>query len=321
MARFTRSLARCTRSLLKQTVNNTKTVEIELGKADLNSLKDIEGLAIEKNNTYLSFAVGFVSDMSGNNNEEVPLTSALLASKYYVDVTPPVLTYFTMNMDLGILTMYFSETMSIHNIVYGDIRLMNKKKAVNAETVKLTSNVLTAGSTSQSHILSLQLAPSDFVEVKGKGIGQGLNSTWLTLGPAAIYDMVGLPAVEIVESGITGGASMRAQDVTFDMTAPGVEKFRIDRLAKELYLFFSEPIVVVTQKGFLLGNGTASVNLGNCSVVLGADSTDATFNLASTFYSGVLNRTVDMWDLMVQLGVEKGPGAGVDIVLSVVQSR
>ena len=114
---------------------------------------------------------------------------------------------------------------------------------------------------------------------------------------------------------------MRAQDVTFDMTAPGVEKFRIDRLAKELYLFFSEPIVVVTQKGFLLGNGTASVNLGNCSVVLGADSTDATFNLASTFYSGVLNRTVDMWDLMVQLGVEKGPGAGVDIVLSVVQSR
>ena len=304
-------------SILSQTVSNSKSMDVILSAGDLNALKDNEQLALGKNSSLIRCDRGAVADMSGNKNAEVEPTSAFVASKYSDDVTVPRLDFFDLNMDLGVLSLYFSETMSVNNIVYSDFMLLQSEKVIDGPTVKLSEPRLTAGETSQSNLLQFALSGSDFQALKNSGIGLSRNTSWLTLGPSAVFDMVGLPAEEIVESGITGGQSMRVREITYDMTAPGVEKWRLDRAGKELYVFFTEPVVIDRQKGFRLNNGTASVHLGNCSVNMGDGGTIATFDLGSTFYSSVLNRIVETWDLFVEINMLK---AGVGIVLDVSEN-
>ena len=185
-----------------------------------------------------------------------------------------------------------------HNSSLGsDFLLMESEKVINGPTQRLSAPILTAGATSQSNMLQFKLSDEDFRGVKAKGIGVSTNTTWLIIGPATVYDMVGLPAVEIVESGITGGQSMQVRDITFDMTAPGLSKWRLDKQLKELYLFFTEPIVIKDQKGFKLSNGTGEVHLENCSTVVNEELTEATINLGSSSFDSGLNATVHMWEV------------------------
>ena len=114
-------------SLTEQSLLTGDEVEIiqELLYFDLNSIKSLGELATSSNNTFLSVTEFAIRDMNGNRLVVVEADDALPVSTYVKDITRPLLVSFDLDMNLGILTLNFSETVNVSTLDVTEILLLN----------------------------------------------------------------------------------------------------------------------------------------------------------------------------------------------------
>jgi hypothetical protein len=89
-------------------------VNISLTVSDSNAIKADSGLCTNTSTTYLSFTNETVSDIFGNALA-VP-TLAVQAKKHTPDATAPVVSGAELDMNAGILTMNFTETVKASSL-------------------------------------------------------------------------------------------------------------------------------------------------------------------------------------------------------------
>jgi len=155
-----------------------------------------------------------------------------------------------MDMDTGILTLTFSETIDETNIVWTGMRLHQYAKSMYGTVYNFIEPTVAPGSLQLSNILYVKLGATDMASLKKKEIGVSSETLWLSLDAGAFKDMAGLPVVQNLETGVTGGSSMTATTLVLDQTGPTIEKWRIDRtgdLKNIIKLWFSEPVAVSTE--------------------------------------------------------------------------
>ena len=255
--------------------NVSATLTLTLAKADRDAIKALERLALGANSSALGVSTKTVADLSGNRVEERSATDPFVPSRFWPDVTNPTLDRFDLDMDAGTILLEFSEAIdsgSVDLTAAVGIELCQFASERAGGIVKLSGGDVTKFSGAAAVFVSIALTFDDMNALKLARVGYDKNHTWLTLATGTFSDMVGLPVVRIVQSGVVGGASLRVTEHTPDTTAPTLERFVVDRSGvdvdgatptRALHLTFSEAVDVTTLAATLAGASGSYVTLLN----------------------------------------------------------
>ena len=73
-------------------------------------------LSTVSSNTFISLTTAFIRDASRNEVVEIMTNSSLMADNVVPDVTPPVLTNFTLDLDTNELILTFDEVINVDTL-------------------------------------------------------------------------------------------------------------------------------------------------------------------------------------------------------------
>ena len=146
---------------LKQTVNNTKEVELVFSATELNAIKYYDNLATNRNSSYIKFAVDTVKDMGHNGNVAMENSAAFRATQYIPDTTPPALTSFNLDLDSGLMTLEFSESVDGTTFDQASVKLHSMAAKQYSQVHDMIGPSLVAGTLSASNNLYLTLGSAD----------------------------------------------------------------------------------------------------------------------------------------------------------------
>lgn len=171
------------------------TLSVYLSESDLNNIKAIPALASVINNTYITLQANVINDVFGKDLTALTDGNGLRAKSYTPDITRPRLLDFDLNLNTGLLALYFSESMDISTFNPGEIILL---ASINNSQHYLRINsdsMHTLGSTT-SVLLDLSDTDSNFLKLNLE-LASAANSTYLSISNNTIRDFANNLVVEI----------------------------------------------------------------------------------------------------------------------------
>ena len=276
-------------------VDDTVTF-ITITHDDMNLIKQDITIATSNDSTFLTFPSDAVRDTTGNRIVAVPVNNAIQASLFSPDVISPEVVSFGLNMNSGVLTISFSETVDGSSVQVEHIA-MQSVADVNADdesgsgdgssgdqpsSVRLTTST-PASVFSDSIAITLSL--TDLNELKRvEGLCTGTDDTYMAMGSNCLVDMNTNSIVQVDNT-----AAMQASAVVVDETDPVLASAALNMNAKTLTLSFTETVDVSTlavtaitiQPTANVANGVASVTLSGNSGSSSADGHTVVINIAN----------------------------------------
>ena len=204
---------------------------------DLNSIKQNDMLFISLDTSYLTVDSFFVMDIAGNPIREIIDGEALLAESYRNDTIMPVLEGYDLDMNSGLLTMYFSETVNASSLQFNQLTLQRSPNI----TTSQYAYTLTGGSLVvdiDDTVLFVQITLDDLNAIKTQTIANNENTTWLVFPETALLDM----NQQMIFSQINGYNASRVSIYTADTTDPVLWSYSLDLNTGVLSLYFSETV-------------------------------------------------------------------------------
>jgi hypothetical protein len=221
----------------RATTINQLQVVINMTTSDVNMIKQLLSLLRGTASSFISIPPEFIMDVSGNAVSEINTTNALIASSFINDGTEPRLLAFDMNMNTGVLTLYFSETVDISTLDVSGITLQ-LDSVVTQPSHYFTLTPSTVSLVDDAPTVPLLISNDDLNVMKTRGIGRTPDKTWLTLTNYTVMDVLRqLPINPVVNA-------RPVRVYTNDTTPPLVEMFDIDLTAETLKLYFNESVDV-----------------------------------------------------------------------------
>ncbi|KAL5488653.1 hypothetical protein EMCRGX_G017629 [Ephydatia muelleri] len=213
-------------------------VNITLSMSDLNGIKASGTLSTSISNTFITVQPWTVADMSGNSVTLITSTSALQASTYVADTTPPQLVSFGLDVGLGVLYLSFSDT--VRGSSFDPTQLTVQGTSTGGASVPLTGGMWVFQNYS-SVTLSLTSADLNKMKVASSGLAKSQTNTFIALTSATIRDTAGISVVSIPSS-----SAKQASFYVADTVPPQLLSFSLDLNARNLYLTFDETVSVAT---------------------------------------------------------------------------
>jgi len=223
------------------------TVKAFLHPTDVENLKKIGNVASEKANTYVVLgsspylAVNEDTTSVGSPLFVVPITSAkaMQVTSYTGDIEKPTLTGYDVSRNSGVLTMRFSEPVSLKQLNLTSITLQaleERGTGTGFVTLGATGTAIVESLTPStgSSTVNVQLGQSDLGKVRSLGLG-----AYLTLTETSAHDM-SVPPNRIVP--INDGSAMAVTTLSPDTTGPAIVSYSLDLDAGTLTLVFDEPV-------------------------------------------------------------------------------
>ena len=165
--------------------------------------------------TFLSFAAGTVRDVSGNKNTEVVNR---MASSLTEDNTTAELQSFSVDINLGILELNFTDVVNASTFDARAITLQSNSTAIPGQSVTLTSS--SATSSESGYTIVVTLSPQDLLAITlTTAVARSLSSTFLVMAASAIEDINGL-SVATIGDGAGKPASSHIGVIGQPTTAP-----------------------------------------------------------------------------------------------------
>ncbi|KAL5489589.1 hypothetical protein EMCRGX_G018699 [Ephydatia muelleri] len=236
---------RLTGGAYSQRAGHPDVVSVNLTSSDLNGLKAVTNLASGIGNTYLQFNSTLVADFFGN--PVVPSTG-LQVSMFTADTTPPTLLSFSLDMNTGVVTLSFSETIVGSSLNLSQFTIQSN--ASGSLTGVSLVNTTVAGNTAT---YSITLGVADLNSLKLNLMGLSSTTTSLTYLNGSARDAAG--------NNITApGVAIPVNVFVADITRPQLLSFVLDYGFSGLILTFSEPADVSTliPTAFTLQSGPVS---------------------------------------------------------------
>ena len=258
-------------------------VTVRFSSIDLNGLKGVRMLATSRDDTYISFTDAFVSDMAGNHIQATGFF-ALQAGDFITDLTPPQLLMYSLDVDVGLLVLNFSEIVDAATLDLSMFTFQNTPYSANStQSVSLVASSVTDNAESYE----IYLAREDINAIKlNTSLATMLGNTFLTFSNASVSDMLGNQIVE-VDVGIPPASFIA------DTSGPVIQNFTLDFGLGTLRLTFDEAVDADTMlvTSFTLQNAR-NADLAGSSLV--------TFPL--TLNSRVIGESSDV--VQIRIGVE-----------------
>eukprot|EP00043_Microstomoeca_roanoka_P019296 m.215439 g.215439 ORF g.215439 m.215439 type:complete len:1764 (-) comp16975_c0_seq3:279-5570(-) len=241
---------------------------MNMTEADMNELRALHPLARGPGTTYLGIRGDAAFDMQGNAVLELVGCGAVSVSQYEVDVTPPALVSFVLDMDHELLLLTFSETVNISSV------------DVSAAALLGISTIALAGSNvSQSDYTMVRLALPTSVVLDIQAdyllcVASDVSSCNLRLQSSFLRDNFGNALVP---------GSAAASAILADSTGPRVTGFVLDMSAATFSISFNEvvrlPSLDVTGINIVNGNGALVQLTSSTEVLSTGNDTVLTFAL------------------------------------------
>eukprot|EP00035_Acanthoeca_spectabilis_P010255 m.181613 g.181613 ORF g.181613 m.181613 type:complete len:4114 (+) comp14966_c0_seq9:327-12668(+) len=247
---------------------NGDTVVVRLTASDLIRLQQLETVGTERCDFFVDAGVGLVTDQAGNDN--VPVVDSQV-SGYTRDSTAANVTAFSVNMNTGVVTLTFSETVNVSAIsVPGNVRLQSRSDGATGTRVVLSGEILNS-SRFDSPILPIGLLDVDLDALKlDLALAISSASTFLSAEPALITDQHG-----IFIRGVPLNAGLGGPTFVPDTTNPQFVSFTVDMDAAFIELSFDEPIQGAQLQALSL---TAKPNATATGIVLNVTARHSTTN-------------------------------------------
>ena len=212
-------------------------MSVRLNKYDLDTIKSIRTLAMSQSSTFLSLTDMAVLDMNENALVEIGREAAQMASEFIPDTTNPVLQRFELDMNTGILTMTFSETVDTTTLLFTELILQDS--VIANSTYQFQTSVW---SLALEPIVYIIFSKSDLDLLKeNRQVGTDVNDTYISLTNETILDTSGNGVVPILN-----GQAQQVQRYVRDSTPPELERFNLDVDSGLLTLFYSETIDILS---------------------------------------------------------------------------
>ena len=259
---------------------NTPNLTLTLTTADLNAIKSSYPLATSQNTTYISITALGVTDVF--INPLIPVTT-LRASGYMADTVQPRLLGFGLDMNLGTLTLTFSETVNSSSLSTSGLTLQPSANTTFG-LFPLTGTSFTASL--NGPILQVDVSSLDLNALKQLTYLALSNKTvFLSVAMGTVLDMGGNALV-----GIPTSSALLVSAYVYDTTMPRLVAFVLDRDMGTLVLTFSETVNATSIKvaGLSLQSSPSS-NMDSVNLTGGAISNVSSPIITVTMLSTDLN--------------------------------
>lgn len=218
--------------------NYNRTVDVQLGRDNLNNIKRQVGLATSFDSTFLSASKSFVDDTSNNPISLVAFDylNAVSPQSFTPDSMPPELMYWDFDMATGGFTLYFTETLYMSFFNYSGVQLTDgngtfmrlehplNATSANSDIVRFWLNI---------EQLELVQADSNFFTYK--------NTTFLALDQGIVVDTSA--AQNLYSSALATEVSpMRVRNYQRDTVKPQLASFSLDMMQQVLVLEFTKSV-------------------------------------------------------------------------------
>ena len=285
---------------------------VTLSSADLNRIKFLSELAYNENSTFISLTPLFITDMFGNRIVSIPTTDGVLVTEFISDSTPPAVEYFDLDLNVGNLTLVFSETVNASSLGVTRVTLQNSLLTSAADFVSysLTDYPLhPVGSKTfdiDGTVLVISLGSQDLNEIKRlRSLATNSLNTYLYYTTELVTDMGGNLAYP---------RTLGVRHITEDTTDPTLLSYGLDLNLGLLNMTFSETVKIndsldLTQIRF------QSTRAG-MSNPLTYQRLDGLFHIEQNSTSLLFNRSE-----LVQYQFQQGSLSGFDPLKSYSQSE
>jgi len=217
---------------------NAVLIVVQLDAVDVNTLKTVPTLAVSPSTTYLVFSENLVTDMNYNNVTGVSEAEALQVGTFEADATSPRLVEFDIDLDGGVVYLYFSEVIKGSSFSVSQITLQDGPIAVSSVTLTVASQAAVHPSDFTNVIVTI--GRDDLNSLKSnRVVGKAATSTYITITDQLVTDTTN----NKVEP-IANGDAKRVRTYVGDSTPPVLEGFEIDMTRGVFCLTFSEKIDV-----------------------------------------------------------------------------
>ena len=210
-----------------------REIEITLNDIDLQSVKLMENLASSALNSYLSILADAITDTADNKAGAVPPSMALLVDMFVDDTTPPRLSSFDLDMDMGILTLNFDDIVDTSSLDTTKLTFLPNTNTSSPAAYQLTAG--TSVSTNGYEVV-IMLSTLDFNSIKSNtAIASNVNNTYISITPELIRD---------VSESRHGVISVEQQVANFipDNSLPSLVAFTLDVNTGVLTMSFTEAV-------------------------------------------------------------------------------
>jgi hypothetical protein len=232
-----------------------RIISLRLIEELTNDIKRLRNLCTSSQNCYITVTQLLIRDLSGTGNNPINDGSAIAVRVFTEDITPPRLSAWALDMNSGVMELYFSETVDVSIFRYDLFTLQGRAPT---DMYSLNSSVSLSGPAAD---VIIQLSNDDLNGIKTfPEIGSSLNDTFLSVGDSAVVDMNGNRMAPISSS-----HAVIVTSLIPDFTRPVLVSFSLDIGSGVLTLTFSETVAAATFNfsAITLFNGQSSMVNGS----------------------------------------------------------
>ena len=236
----------------------TLVVTLFLSPTDLNTLKYRYPIIRNASTSWLTVTQDFAVDTFFNPN--VPISAPAQVFQYIYDTTPPAVSVYTIDMQLGMISLTMSE--SVHAVTFdgSQFTLQSQAQRRFGSSVTIGDSTVTVGTDWSSAYISLQLSMVTLNTLKFKGIGTANVNVLLSWTNKAATDQFGNYLPPLWDASIAGNQPMLPSQVLPDLAPPVLQRWQIDLVSWSLYMFFSEPVVLLNVSKITLYDDTTGTS-------------------------------------------------------------
>ncbi|KAL5488650.1 hypothetical protein EMCRGX_G017626 [Ephydatia muelleri] len=257
--------------------SNDVVVLVNLITSDTDVLK-IRKIAISNATTWLTIGTGGILDQA--KEPVIPRENgktAIPVSVYTPDMTPPMLLQFSLDMNTGVISLTFSETVSAQTFNATGFTLQSAQQRMIDSNTFFTLTTTSKDVSTDSKFQLVNLSSTDLNELKKlRSVTNDQTATWMAVQTGAIYDVSGNPVVEVPSN-----STIEATRVIIEVTKPTLVSFTLNLTSGTLVLTFSETmdatsLDVTTLKlanNYTVSSKTTTFQLTSDSGILGGDPT------------------------------------------------
>ena len=215
---------------------NSNIITISLTILDLNEIKLLQNLCTRATDCIPAFTSQFGSDLEGNAVVGLSPQTSQPFEGFVPDTTRPILIIFDLDMNMGTLTLTFSEPVNADSLDPMQIALQGSPETSEVNIILYLSNETTTTS-GNGPVIVLQLQ-GDADTIKATTLlATSIEDTFLSLNPSAVQDLYGNPVIAIALF-----SALSPSTFIPDTTPPELLWFILDLNIGYLYLSFSEAV-------------------------------------------------------------------------------
>lgn len=209
-------------------------VLIMLSQSDREAIVERYPLGSVVSSTYLSAHAGAVEDVSGSPLLPIDIANAVQASHISVDLIPPSLNSFSLDLNIGVLSLNFSEVVAPSTLNISLIYLQSSSSSsIMSQTIENSGIISTSNSTI---VIQISLSELNAIKVETE-LGTQIADTYISFKRGLIQDLN-----QNLAFGIASSDALRASMYLPDITPPYIVGFDLDMNVGLLLITFTEPV-------------------------------------------------------------------------------